>query len=84
MKKITVKTDCTKNYYSALEALEELGYKEIGTVTYACRKHDTTKTLIEKDGKRFAFMGMDHFNSTIYKVFLGDIETLEGKYWINN
>lgn len=83
MKKIAIKTDCTKNYYSAMDALQEMEYKEIGTITYSCRKKDTTRPLLEKDNKQYAYLGMDHFNTTINKVFLGDIETLVGNYWTN-
>lgn len=69
----TIKTDVTESYLCAEEAIEDQGFKHVGFITINNRQ----KHLFEKDGKQYYFRNMDHFNTTIYSVDLGEVEDLD-------
>ncbi|NUU75071.1 MULTISPECIES: hypothetical protein [Paenibacillus] len=82
MKIITIKTDDSKHYYFASQALADKGYKEIGKVKYNRKFRTISTDLYEKDGKLYAFREMYHYNTTVYSIKLGLVHTLKGEYEI--
>lgn len=75
-----IKTDCTKNYMSGMEALEDFGFKKVGLIRITKNFKEITRDLVEKNGKLYYYVGMDHFNTTIYSVTLKEVEKLTGEY----
>lgn len=58
-----VKTDQSKSYRSAHEALIDEGFK-----------FDGKYNLYQKDGKYYQFKSMDHFNTTVYSIDLKSVK----------
>lgn len=75
-------TDNTKSYVSGIEAVEELGFKHIGTITITTKFRQENRHLFEKDGVQYYWKSMDNFNLTIYSVVIEKVEELKGDYYI--
>lgn len=75
-----LKTDCTKNYMTGIEALNDCGFKEIGTIEMINSFKTVTRILVEKDGIKYYYKGMNHYNTTVYSVFIEKIEEIDGWY----
>ena len=79
MRKITIEPTGA-SYASSYEALEEAGYKHVGTITYMKNFKWVKRDLFEKAGKQYVYLGMDNYNTTIYEIYLGKASTLQGEY----
>lgn len=73
MRTITIRTDVSKDYFEATEALEDKGYKVIGTVEFSGH----TRTLLSKNGKEYYYAGMEHCNTTIYSVSIVNVDDID-------
>ena len=62
--------DVSKSYFSASEALKDNGFKRAGK---GIMRSGKAVDLFEKDGKIYRYMGMEHFNSTIYQIDLKNV-----------
>lgn len=73
----TIKTDVSKNYFNAGQALEDEGFKSVGYVAFAVvGKGSKTREVFEKDGVKYYYVGMNNFNSTIYNIKLREVNEL--------
>lgn len=70
---ITVETNPAEDYFYASAALEDVGYMEVG-VAYTT---EGEQEIYRKDGKEYYFVGMNHFNTTIYEIYLEPLEELD-------
>lgn len=75
-----IKTDCTKSYMSGIEALQDLGYNHIGIIEMNNSFKIVRRQLLEKNGVRFYYKGMDHYNTTIYNVSIEKVSKINGWY----
>lgn len=62
-KQITLKVNA--NFFSGYEALESLGYTELEDKMEQ-GKHNYK--IFEKNGEKFAYRSMDHYNTYIYSI----------------
>lgn len=62
--------DVNKSYFTAAEALEDNGFKRAGK---GIMRSGKTIDVFKKDGKLYRYMGMEHFNSTIYQIDLKNV-----------
>lgn len=62
--------DVSKSYFSASEALKDNGFEPVGKGVMRSGK---TVDVFKKDGKLYRYMGMEHFNSTIYQIDLKNV-----------
>ena len=73
----TVKTDISKDYFNAGQALQDEGFKSIGDVAFSVvGKGSQTREAFEKDNKQYYFVSMNNFNSTIYSVKIRELNDL--------
>lgn len=80
----TVKTDISKNYFNARQALEDEGYEIKGGVAFSVvGKGYQERSVYEKDGVQYYYVSMNNFNSTIYSVKLRKINDLSDYTLIN-
>lgn len=77
-----IQTNITKSYASGIEAVEDCGFEEIGIIEMNKNFKRISRTLLEKENKLYYYVGMDHFNTTVYNVTLNPIENLSGDYEI--
>lgn len=75
-----IKTDCTKNYMSGIEALEDCGFKHIGYIEMLNSFKTVTRALLEKNGVHYYYKGMDHYNSTVYSATVEKVDNIKGWY----
>jgi hypothetical protein len=73
----TIKTDVSKDYFNAREALIDEGFESVGGVLfYAVGKGLQNRSTYEKDGVKYYYVGMNNFNSTIYSIKLRKVNEL--------
>ena len=68
--------EINENYFSAIDALEDLGYKDRGMVHYKKSKKDKVAlqgNLFTKNGISYIYVGMENFNTYIYIINLTEL-----------
>lgn len=75
-----INTDISKNYMNAIQALEDEGFQHIGVIKMKVNNKETIKPLLKKAGIQYYYIGMDHFNTTIYSVKVGRVDRLKINY----
>jgi len=85
-KQITVKPDQSESYFSAKSALEDNGfefeadfYGEKNPVNRKTKKYSVY--LHKSSGNYYYFDNMDHFNTTIYSIFMRLLPNPIGHYY---
>lgn len=75
-----ITTDVTKSYESGTEALEDKGYKVVGTIFMNRNLREVKRILLEKNDKEYYYVGMDHYNTTVYSCTIYPVDSLKGEY----